>query len=171
MRCQIIRRHLDMYCAGEIQLKLHVKVENHLQACDDCRKALRRQNTIAAIFRQLPTPSVPADFAKRIVEAARAGTPKYFEANRKTQYLIRLSSDFSMSMRAAAAVVLVAGLIMGFLIGRDTWRQTAMKAVFDVQITQRSSAAYGLDCLMEGAEGSLVSNYLNLAVGQNEGQD
>jgi predicted anti-sigma-YlaC factor YlaD len=169
MRCKSIRTKLDMYCSGDTEPDLHTKIENHLRTCENCSQTLRHQKAIEALFRQLPAPPVTADFAKRVVAAARRQASLYPQATEKTQYLVRLASGLSVSMRVAAVVLLAAGMTIGFVMGRDTWWRTTTETVGNAQITQDSSAAYGLDCLTEGANGSLVRTYLTLTFEQNGG--
>ena len=63
--------------------------------------------------------------------------------------------------RIAAAITLIIGLVVGVLMGRDTWRPQQIQSAVKLQAEQQDpEAIYNLDCMTEAPKGSLADAYL-----------
>lgn len=68
----------------------------------------------------------------------------------------------------AVAAVLLMGLAIGALMGRDTWQSPGIQSVGDSQMAQvEPTAIYNLDYLTDAPRGSLADAYLTLVSATN----
>ena len=68
----------------------------------------------------------------------------------------------------AAAAVLVIGLAIGVLMGRDTWQSSGIQSVGKSQMAKvEPTAIYNLDYLTDAPKGSLANAYLTLVSATN----
>lgn len=69
----------------------------------------------------------------------------------------------------AAAAVLVIGLVIGALMGRDTWQSLVIQSEAKSQMAQvEPTAIYNLDYLTDAPKGTLADAYLTLVSATNE---
>lgn len=109
MRCEEVREALEACSTGELEAAVSGGVERHLESCAGCRGEFVRLRQIAAFLRGTPVPPVPEGFVSRVLAGADrpAGTTS----------LARLWKSWPASLRAAAALVVAAGLLAGGLMG------------------------------------------------------
>ncbi|MBI3279866.1 MAG: zf-HC2 domain-containing protein [Acidobacteria bacterium] len=60
-----VRKLLALAAAGALEFEDVRRVEQHAQACDDCRRELETWSRYARALRQLPQPSLPAGLLER----------------------------------------------------------------------------------------------------------
>ncbi len=74
----------------------------------------------------------------------------------------------SRAMKLAGAAVLVMGLAIGALMGRDTWQSPGIQSVGKSQMAQVGpTTIYNLDYLTNAPKGSLADAYLTLVSATN----
>ncbi|MBN2579669.1 MAG: zf-HC2 domain-containing protein [Pirellulales bacterium] len=166
MRCNTVRRRLDRFARQEVTPRLRASIEGHLSECPDCRAYRAQQERLAALLEDAPEPlSVPEGFANQLMAAARqrlAGRPVPSSRRRVGRRWISVPLD----EYAARAAVLAAGLLVGVLIGQQTWQSVHAPGV---RQTSRADplAAYALDSLSDAPGGSLAEGYLTLTTASN----
>ena len=71
MNCDAIENRLNAYRDGELDPETQTAIEEHLEECTDCRRALERIETMCCqLERARPAPDVPEGLAERVVERA-----------------------------------------------------------------------------------------------------
>ena len=156
MNCRHARLQLSRYLDGEISVKERGRIESHVNACDACRKALVRLQSISETLAQLPAPpDVPRGFAERLCSLAAQRVPVQ-------PSIMSFRELLTPPMRVAAAAVLMLGLGLGAVLSRDLNRAGAVQ---ESQTEMDPAAVYGLDVLTDAPDGSLADAYLALAEG------
>jgi hypothetical protein len=77
-----------------------------------------------------------------------------------------LSPPASVGRKAAQAVAIAGGLLIGVLMGQQTWR-SAHSSIPQQTIELNPVAVYELDYLTDAPGGSLVQSYLTLTKAPN----
>ena len=149
MKCEEVREALEACSTGELEAAGSVEVERHLESCAGCRGEFVRLRQLAAFLRGTPVPPVPEGFAARVLSGAErpAGSTSF----------VRLWRLSSASLRAAAALVVAAGLLAGGLMGS----RTAGKGGGPAQATD-PVASHFEDFVRHVPESSPVGAYLAL---------
>ncbi len=165
MRCNRTREKLDVYLTGELPRHVQERVKIHLESCQDCQNALIGLRRLAAVLDGTPAPPVPRGFASRVMARAsgRMGQRKPFWA--AVELPMRWWMESAFPLRVCTAAVLILGLTVGLLMGRDTWGGRAIRG----PATEEADvfAVYNVDYLEEAPSGSLAETYLALASGRN----
>lgn len=167
MLCKYVKQKLDRYVHGDLSERDSKEIKRHLSKCQVCSDALYRLKTLAGLFEDTSLPPVPAGFSERLMQRAR-----------RQQYLQRSSEPVVIRLwewldrtglkKSAAAAVLVLGLAIGVLMGRDTWKSPGIQSVGKSQMAQvEPSDIYNLDYLTDSPKGSLSDVYLTLVSGTN----
>jgi anti-sigma factor RsiW len=162
MQCQYVKRKLDRYIQGDLPEPISKKVQRHLHKCRNCTDALSRIKTLAGLFEDTPLPPVPEGFSERLMQ--RAHQRQYLQQTSESA-VIRFWEWFDQTglKKSTAAAVLVVGLAIGVLMGRDTWQSPAIQFVGKSQMAQvEPTAIYKLDYLTDTPKGSLADTYLTL---------
>jgi anti-sigma factor RsiW len=165
MRCKDVTTRLDAYVVGEIPSALAAEVESHLASCESCRLALDRLRRLAAVLGQTPMPPVPAGFALKVMAEARtraARRPAVAAWNPLEWW-----RAVSVPMRAAAAAVLVVGLLAGLAMGWATVQAPTAKLSAQAAPQGDPLAGYNLDYLGDVPSGSLADGYMALLSDRN----
>ncbi|OHB68943.1 MAG: hypothetical protein A2V70_09680 [Planctomycetes bacterium RBG_13_63_9] len=166
MRCNTVRKKLDHFARQELAPRLRASIEAHLSQCPDCRGHLARQERLAALLENIPEPpSVPEGFGDRLMAAARqrqAGRPvPGFRRRIGWRW-----ASVPLGEHAARAAVLAGGLLVGVLMGQQTWQ-----SVHTAGARQTSQAdplaVYAMDSLSDAPGGSLAESYLALTTTSN----
>jgi anti-sigma factor RsiW len=160
MRCEEVRLKIDAYVSGELSPQAGSAVEEHLKACDGCRRAAATARQLIVLGQTLPTPPVPEGLAQRLQTLARQRIARLVPAAASWS-LVAWWRMVSMPMRAAAAAVLVIGLATGVLMG---WNTLQAPAISPTQAVSQANplAPYNVDYLTEAPDGSLAQTYLAL---------
>ncbi|MCH7645543.1 MAG: zf-HC2 domain-containing protein [Myxococcales bacterium] len=105
MNCARVRSHLGDHLEGDLDLRFHTRVDEHLGRCASCARELSELRSTVALLRSLPAPHPPAELANEVMRRIDAGEGR----TRHSSTVIRHVFD----PRVAAA--LAAGLA-GFAI-------------------------------------------------------
>ena len=160
MNCRDTRSRLSRYLDGEMSVTERGRIDSHVNACDACRKALERLQSISESLAQLPAPpDMPRGFAERLRSLAAQQAPVQ-------PSIISFRDLLTPPMRFAAAAVLMLGLGLGAVLSLDLNRAGAVQ---ENQTAADPAAVYGLDVLSDAPGGSLADAYLALASGSNGG--
>lgn len=168
MRCNTVRNNLDRFARQELAPRLRESVEVHLRECADCRRHLAWQERLASILAITPEPpAVPDGFGDRLMAAARqrkAASRPVPELRRRVGWL-RPSVPFGA--QAARAAVLAGGLLLGVVMGQQTWQSVHPGGTQQASQTN-PLAVYELDYLSDAPGGSLAQSYLMLTATSND---
>ncbi|MBN1341791.1 MAG: zf-HC2 domain-containing protein [Phycisphaerae bacterium] len=160
MRCDEVQSRLDAYAFEELTPSVASEVDSHLRSCPRCRQSLARLRRLRAILGEAEAPSRPEGFAHRVMASAHDA------ANRRSSGApwdpIRWWRSASAPMKAAAAIVLIVGQLVGLAMGRDVL--STPRQVRDSQVTASADGldVYNTSFLSEAPEGSLAGSYLAL---------
>jgi len=163
MRCEKAKLKIDAYVCGELPPELGAAIEEHLKSCDDCRQAVAALRRMVSLARVSHTPPVPEGFAERVMALARARAAETPGVAAGIPFQWRRVA--SMPMRAAAAAILVVGLLVGSMMGWGTLPASAGRPAAKAMLTSDLLTGYNLDTLGEAPEGSLANSYLALVLG------
>ncbi len=163
MRCKTIRERLDLYLAEGLRGTDQRQVEAHLRSCPGCRDELSRLKQLLALLKSdSAVPPVPEGFSGRLMAKARQRLAARQPPEMSVPWSIRRWwASVSIPLRAEAAAMLAASLLIGVLMGQQTWHsahpsnpQQAMQA--------DPLAAYAFDYLSDAPGDSLAGTYLAL---------
>jgi anti-sigma factor RsiW len=163
MRCKTVQGKLDLYLAEELATADQRQVEAHLRSCPDCRaESVRLRELVTLLKGDTAVPPVPEGFSSRVVAKASERLAARQPSEMPVPGSIRRWwASVSFPMRAEAAAVLAAGLLIGVLMGQQTWR--SVHPSMPQGATQADvSAIYELDYLSDAPAGSLSQAYLAL---------
>ena len=167
MRCKAVRNKLDRLSRQELAPRMRECVEAHLIACADCRRHLAAQERLAVLLASLPKPpAVPEGFGDRLAAAASQRQAERQSIPGSLWRLRWLSPRASVGRKAAQAVALAGGLLIGVLMGQQTWR-SAHSSITQPTIEPDPVAVYQLDYLTDAPGGSLAQSYLSLTKAPN----
>ena len=167
MRCRRAEDRLDAYLAGELSPPVRGRIEAHLASCENCRGRLDRLAAMAEAFKSAVAPPVPDGFAQRVMLAARSRRPaRALPLQAAWPSPVAAWRAMAVPMRAAAAAVLVAGLGLGVLMGRQTSALGRTPATPSTAAAEAADA-YHLDAFEEAPGGSLAQACLAVAGGFN----
>jgi anti-sigma factor RsiW len=159
MRCVIVQNMLDRYRRQELAPGLQEQIEAHINECEECRGCLARQERLAIVLKNTPeSPSIPEGFSERLLVVARERQATQRPVPESIWRMRWLRSSTSLGMKAAQTAVLVGGVLIGVLMGQQTWRSahTANRP----QTTQAD--VYELGYLTNAPGDSLAGTYLTL---------
>lgn len=161
MRCRDVQRQLDLYDRQELASAAREPVETHLSGCDGCRRELDRLRRLKTLLASADMPPVPEGFVADVVARARRESQPVPEpiaaVRRDRKWPWR---GVGIAVRTAAA--LAAGLLVGALLGFDTWEGGQSAAVGAADPLSGS----GLAQFVEPGGDSLAEAYLGLLSGR-----
>lgn len=158
MRCQTVRQKLEAYAAEEIAPQVRAGIEGHLQSCSGCRAALASQKELEALVRSVPAPPVPDGFAGRLMSGARVrvGSPRPVSPS-------GWLGPGRLGLGTGTAAALAAGLLIGGLMGGQTWQRSAVWTGAGNQVVEADPVgASGLGFLAGLGDRSLGEAYLGM---------
>ena len=162
-QCDEIQSRLAAYAEGRVSPAVRARIQDHLRECAACQGALARVDRVAAVLLRTEARAVPAGLTARVMEAAQ-------NRHRGTSIAcwnpLQWWRTAAAPMHAAAAVMLVAGLTAGLVLG---WTSAPVTAQTTTAAEQDPLDAYRLDYLGDVPAGSLADSYLTLVVAANEG--
>jgi anti-sigma factor RsiW len=168
MRCKSVRDKLDRFGRQELAPRTRAAVEAHLSACADCRRHLARQERLSGLLARAPTPpAVPEGFSDRLMAAARRRQSELRPMPGSLWRLRWLSLSESVRKKAAQAVALAGGILIGILMGQQAW-QSAHSSIPRQTAEPDPVAVYQLDYLTDAPGGSLAESYLALTRAPHE---
>ena len=169
MRCSTVRKKLDPYALQEVAPRVRASIEAHLSECPDCQAYLVRQERLASLLEDVPKPpGVPENFGDRLMAAARqrqAGRPVPDSRRRVGRRWVPVP----LGEYVARAAVLATGLLVGVLMGQQTWQ--SVHAAGARQTSQADPLATYADSLSDTPSGSLAESYLALTTTPNHKGD
>ncbi len=143
MNCEKTTERLGAYLDGELGEQEAAQVQEHLEACPRCAAELEELRRLDRLLSALPGMDAPEGFARRVRRAAeRARRPA------------RLRPVLA---RAAAMLVLAAGLWLGYAAGN-----AASRAVTGGAGEEPSQYDLPADLLSAAPSGSVAELYLGL---------
>jgi anti-sigma factor RsiW len=162
MRCDVVRKKLDRLRGPEVSPRLRERIEAHLEQCAECRQAWERQRQLASLLKNAPAPPpVPGGFADRLLAAARQRQAERLPAPASLGRGRWSLGVEAAGRRAAQAAVLAGGLLIGLLMGQQTWC-----SVYPSSASQAGQTAPvvgdELDYLTDAPGSSLAESYLML---------
>ncbi len=162
MRCRDVQRQLDLYERQELVSSVLASIDAHLSGCDGCRRELDRLRRLKGLLASAEMPPVPEGFLAGVVSQARRESEPVPEAiaavRRDRKWPWR---GVGIAVRTAAA--LAAGLLVGALLGFDTWQGGRQSAA--VRAADPLSGS-GLAQFVEPGGDSLAEAYLGLVSGR-----
>ena len=167
MRCKAVRNKLDRFSRQELTPRMRDRVEAHLSDCADCRRHFAAQERLAVLLtRQPKPPAVLEGFGDRLMAAARERQAGRQSMPGSLWRLRWLSPPASVGRKAAQAVAIAGGLLIGVLMGQQTWR-SAHSSISQHTTQPDPVAVYELDYLTDAPSGSLAQSYLTLTKAPN----
>jgi len=169
MNCEHVRKKLNAYMDAELPEQSNEEIAIHLERCQDCSRVFSRLQNLTHVLEEVTTPEVPKGFADRVLANAYRRNESVKSKQRTLISAFRWwIPRFLTAQRAAAAAVLIVGLTIGSLMGRDTWQSQVMQSGGKSPVAQAEAIdIYNLDSLTEVPKGSLVDAYLTLAFETN----
>jgi anti-sigma factor (TIGR02949 family) len=162
MRCDEVQEKLNAYYDGEVKPEVRMKIEEHLRGCPECRQVQDSLKQLGQLLNRISIPPVPEELAMKIMTKAGSvltGSPPDLYSSRR---IVTWWQSVSPAARTAAAAVILLGLGLGLLTGRDICQNHAQIA--------SPSTLDGLDYLTEAPTGSLPEVYLRLTAEKSTGR-
>ena len=167
MRCKTVRNKLDRFSRQELMPRARDRIEAHLSVCADCRQHFAAQERLAVLLTSQPKPpAVPRGFGDRLMAAARQRKAGRQVVPGSLWRLRWLSPPASVGRKAAQTVAIAGGLLIGVLMGQQTWR-SAHSSIPQQTVQPDPVAVYQLDYLTDAPGGSLAQSYLTLTNAPN----
>lgn len=122
MNCKKVLSRLNACVDGEMPTKLMKEMEEHFDVCPSCRSKLERIRQVGYALDSLRVPSVPSEFAARVMAEVRTTAPC---ASEKKSFPplewqpLRWLLDLSVPMRVAACTALVLACLLGMFMSRE----------------------------------------------------
>lgn len=172
MDCNMVRDNLSLYMDNELDEEEKALLEEHINACPECKKELEDYKKIQDVLRQLPDEELPVGYCKRLHNLLKAETnneaPK-LEDNQQTKVVSIIKKNkfrwvkYGSLAAALALIVIVSGLNGGLMMkstnesGYDSYNMTE-----SAQAPAEAPAAYP-QTATEDAKGMADQNYLMTA--------
>ncbi|MGD8787003.1 MAG: zf-HC2 domain-containing protein [Phycisphaerales bacterium] len=169
MNCEQVRKKLNAYMDAELPEETIEKITTHLEKCQDCSGAITRLQSLTSVLEEVSTPEVPKGFTARVLACANERSKSTKSMQRKHAFVFQwYGPKFLTARTAAAAAVLIFGLVIGGLMGLDIWQSPNIQSGGESQMTQvEPTDIYNLDYLTDAPKGSLADAYLTLAFATN----
>ena len=165
MRCEDLQSRLETYADGGMPPGERGAAATHLRNCADCRRALARIDSVAAVLAQSEPPPVPTGFASRVMAAAQSRQLAIATAGWNP---VRWWRRVSRPMHAAAAAVLIVGVAAGVVMGWTARPSTVETQGLEAAAEGDALDAYNLDYLGDAPAGSLADSYFVVLSGQDK---
>ncbi len=159
MQCKSARKKFDAYLDGELPATVHEAVRGHLAACERCRDALADHERLRGLLSDAAgrTADAPDGFAQRIMREARRRSVRRVDPVPWSP--LQWWKSLAVPMRAAAVLMLVAGLLGGLALDRLARPPSSpVETMAHMDIIDE----YGLDYFAEAPDESLAGAYLSL---------
>ena len=113
MRCEAIKELLEEYIEGELSESKQRAVENHISACESCKKELALTRSIPHLVNSLSTPPVPEDIIPNTLKSLNEAS------SARWQWLASLSGKWKL-VAVASFMIVIALLGIGYQrIGKE----------------------------------------------------
>lgn len=121
MRCNRAQAMLDRYVAEELPLLERVALESHLRECPGCRQQLAQVQTLLGILRNVPAPPVPQGLVGRVMAKAGQEIGSQGSVVQTNLRPVPWWRHGVTPQQIGFAAALAAGLLVGVVLGRQTW--------------------------------------------------
>lgn len=161
MRCNRAQSLMDRYAKEGLPRKEQEPFEAHLRVCPECRQQLANLHRLVERLRTVPSPPVPHEFVEEVMARAR----REREGCRVDGLgVIRNGGrDGRMVRWAKAVAATAAGLLLGLVLGQQTWWQAGSNGgTQQPGASVDTEAVYSLDYLSGTPRGSFTESYLSL---------
>ncbi len=169
MRCKRARELMDRYVSEGLPPDEREPFETHLRDCRDCQEHLAKFQDLVATLRSVPVPPIPHGFAERVMAKARQEfqRPQPSVVGRST--FSRWPEHVGAARAVNALGAVAAGLLLGLVLGQQTWQHTASANGAEQSIARvDADSVYALDYLSGTPRGSFTETYLSLTSVSNE---
>jgi anti-sigma factor RsiW len=164
MRCREVQQELSAILDGLVPPDERVAIEAHLRRCTKCQAALTRLRRLSSLLASVPVPPVPGGFTERLMARAYQHQSQRHGSRILSLGPMAFWHGMAASRRVAAAAMIVVGLAVGALMGRDMGRSVADAHSEAGRVSMADPGdLYGLDYLSEAPRGSLAGVYIALA--------
>ncbi len=166
MRCDRAQILMDRYVAEELPAVEREDLEFHLRKCPGCQQQLAQLQKLLGTLRSVPAPPVPQGFVGRVMVIAGQEVD---HQGPLVQARPRPASWWRHGVtpqQIGFAAALAAGLLVGVMLGHQTWQHSARTSTIDrptanVQVTDAENV-YLIDYLTGTPRGSFPEIYLSL---------
>ena len=170
MRCQAIQEKLEAFTARELAPHLRKKIEGHLRTCSECRDALTRQQRLEALVRSVPETPVPDGFSGRVMARARLADEVPDPVSRSKWNVVGWLAPQRLRLGLVTAAALAAGLLIGVVMGQQTWQHSLGESGAEIQMVEGDPVAASELSLLAGlGDKSLGEVYLGMTRVPNNG--
>ncbi len=163
MRCEDVRSRFKPFIDGDLSQDERFLIRTHLCECAGCRSALERVDRLAAILLLMENPAASAGLTAKVMAAVRTHRDAKTISAWNPFVWWRMTT---VPMHAAAVVVLLIGLMMGFAIGRSLLSGGNSLAGSRSSTTAAALDLYNLDYLSDLPGDSLAGVYVALSSGR-----
>ncbi len=111
-----VARYLQAYCDGEIEASKMLEVEAHLETCSSCRHAVEAEQ---AFREELRTKIAREPVPRHVAERLRSALNEVEEVERRRPTYAPAWGERAPLLALAASVLLVVGVVLGYLIGQS----------------------------------------------------
>lgn len=134
-RCS--HEEIHVYLDGELSREAARALEEHLDACGECRSEFERQAAISTHLSAIGSPELPPDFAKVVATRAESDVGS-----------VRSKREITIAIVLSACLVIVASLIFGVEISAV---QTALSGIYVKTVSLAAFLLKGFGDLSYGA--------------------
>lgn len=167
MRCKTVRNLLGRSIRDELAPRIQTRVAAHVRRCPECRRAVAAQERLESLLASVPQPpAVPDGFGDRVLAAARQRSAAQRPVPGGIWRRHWASPTSAMKRTAVQTLALAGGLVLGLLMGQQTWR-SAQSWKSPPDVLPDPTAVYELDYLADAPAGSLAQSFLSLTDGRN----
>jgi anti-sigma factor RsiW len=163
MRCDRAQALIETYVSEGLPPDEREPFEIHLHGCRDCQQQLAKLQRLLAILQSVPSPPVPQGFVDRVMASAQCEVQASQSSPGSQLALRRWWEQLGTASLVNTACALAAGLLVGLVLGQQTWRYTVnntgpIRPMAGIDAETVSS----LDYLSGPPGGSFTETYLAL---------
>ena len=163
MRCDRAQALMDRYVNEGFPPDERESFEIHLRGCPDCQQQLATLQRLLAVLQSVPAPPVPQGFVDRVMARAQYEVQAPQPSPGAQPALRRWWEHLSTARLANAVGAVAAGLLLGLVLGQQTWRYAASTSRPDRPMAGiDAETVYSLDYLSGSPRGSFTETYLAL---------
>ena len=169
MRCDRAQALMDRYLGEDLSPHERESFEVHLRDCRNCQQQLAGLRRLVEALQSVPAPPVPRDLVGSVMARARQESqgPQHSVAARSI--LSRWWERVGVTGLANAIGAVAAGLLLGLVLGQQTWRHAASSdGVRQPATGVDAEVVYSLDYLSGIPHGSFTETYLSLTSAQTD---
>jgi len=172
MRCDRTQALMDRYVNEGLPPDEREPFESHLRDCRECQQQLAKLRGLLTVLRSVSAPPVPEGFVGRVMARAQEvprprplgkSPPGRTDWQSVARGIGSWWGQVDLSRLANAVAAVAAGLLLGLVLGQQTWRFAASRGGADRPATRADAEmVYALDYLSVSPRGSFTDSYLSL---------